>query len=122
MSQPIAHYTRLFTAADGETHFEDVEVQLNSSGMIGHLSEPVLVEELRFRENEAAYDWDFHNAPVRQFIVMLDGAVEVEASDGENRVFRGGDILLVEDTTGKGHRSRHVSNEPRRSIFITLRD
>jgi hypothetical protein len=118
----IASYTRLYTAPDGETHFEVVEVPLASSGMIGALSDPVRVDELLFRENEAGYDWDFHNAPARQFIIMLDGLVEVEASDGDRRVFSGGDVLLVEDTHGRGHRSRHVSPEPRRSIFVTLRD
>ena len=120
MTPRTAPYTRLYAEANGETHFDDVTVPLASSGMIGFLSDPTAVGQLIFRENEAGYDWDFHNAPARQFIVMLDGAVEVEVSDGEKRVFRGGDVLLVEDITGRGHRSRHVSPQPRRSIFITL--
>ncbi len=51
---------------------------------------------------------------------MLDGEIEIEVSDGERRGFRGGDVLLVEDTTGKGHRTRTVDGRPRRSVFVTL--
>jgi hypothetical protein len=53
---------------------------------------------------------------------MLDSEIEVEVTSGEKRRFRGGDILLVEDTTGTGHRSRSVDGKPRRSIFIPLPD
>lgn len=36
---------------------------------------------------------------------------EIETGDGEKRRFRGGDILLVEDVTGRGrHRTRRVNN------------
>jgi methyl coenzyme M reductase subunit C len=33
---------------------------------------------------------------------------------------RGGEILLLEDTAGKGHRTRNVEPRERRSIFIIL--
>ena len=59
-------------------------------------------------------------APQRQFIVLLDGAMEIEASDGERRTFRGGEVLLMEDTTGRGHRTRHLEAQERRSVFILL--
>jgi len=51
---------------------------------------------------------------------MLDGAVDVEISDGTIRRFSTGDVLLAEDTTGRGHISRAVDNQPRTSVFITL--
>ena len=44
--------------------------------------------------------------------------VEVEVTSGEKRRFVGGDVLLVEDTTGTGHRTRTVSQGPRRSLFL----
>jgi uncharacterized cupin superfamily protein len=34
--------------------------------------------------------------------VLLDGEIEIGTSTGEKRTFKGGDVLLVEDTTGKG--------------------
>jgi uncharacterized cupin superfamily protein len=37
---------------------------------------------------------------------VLEGEFEVSASDGETRRFGAGSVLLVEDTTGKGHMTR----------------
>jgi hypothetical protein len=99
-----------------------LEVALRPAGPIGSLSDRVSAKAVIFRENEPGYDYAWHVAPERQFIIMLDGNVEVEVSDGSRRTFRGGDVLLVEDTTGRGHRSRHVEPHPRHSIFIVLDD
>ncbi len=46
------------------------------------------------------YNYSWHNAPRRQFIVNLDGDVEVEVSGGQKRVIRRGEVFFVEDTTG----------------------
>ena len=46
--------------------------------------------------------------------------MEIEVGDGSKRILRGGDVLLAEDTTGKGHISRAVAGKPRKSMFITL--
>ena len=59
----------------------------------------------RFRGASSGWQGDWHPTPQRQFFVYLSGGAGVEASDGEIRHFRTGDVLFVEDTTGKGHRS-----------------
>jgi len=112
--------TRLYTGPDKESHFEDIEIELDYAGDIGQLSEKVKATGIIFRRTGPDYDYDWHNAPQRQYILMLDGAVDVEIGDGTVRRFSTGDILLVEDTTGRGHKSRAVNNEPRSSVFITL--
>ena len=112
--------TRIYSDANGESHFEDITIPLKSNGEIGFLSDEEPVKGIIFREVEASYDFDFHNAPQRQYIVLLDGGVKIETSLGDVRTFATGDILLVEDTTGKGHKTKNVENKPRRSIFITL--
>jgi hypothetical protein len=117
---PAFKITRVYSDADGESHFGQLEVPLRDAGEIGRLSEARPVGGIIFRENDADYDYDWHNAPQRQYIVMLDGEIEIEVSDGERRRFSGGDVLLVEDTSGKGHRTRTVNNRPRRSIFVTF--
>lgn len=114
--------TRVFATPDGESHFEDVEIPLRDAGEIGRLSDAVPVQTVIFRENDPDYNYDWHHAPRRQYIVLLDGHIEIETSDGEKRQFKGGDVLLVEDTFGKGHRTRTVDARPRRSIFITIPD
>ena len=112
--------TRVYTGDDGESHFEDVEVPLKDLGRIGRLSEPVGATGIVFRETEGDYDLEFHNAPRRQYVINLDGSVELEVGDGTKRLLGSGDILLAEDTTGRGHISRAVDGQRRRSIFVTL--
>lgn len=112
--------TRVYSDSNGESHFEDVEILLKDAGEIGRLSERFPASGIIFRENDADYDYDWHTAPARQYIIMLDGEIEIEVSSGEKRRFRGGDILLVEDVSGRGHKTRVTNNQPRRSIFVTL--
>ncbi len=112
--------TRLFTGSDGKSHFEDLDIHLEDSGDIGHLSDMVKAAGVIFRETQGDYNYNWHNAPQRQYIVMLDGEVDIETGDGTRRVFRTGDIILAEDITGQGHISRSVAGKPRKSLFITL--
>ena len=112
--------TRIFSDASGDSHFAELEIPLADTGEIGRLSAAQPATSIIFRENDASYDYDWHNAPQRQYVILLDGEIEIEVSTGEKRRFRGGDILLVEDTTGKGHRTKISNSQPRRSIFVTL--
>ena len=114
--------TRLYNGANGESRFEELEIPLEECGAIGRLSEPWPASGVIFRETDPDYDYDWHPAPQRQFIIMLEGELEIEAGSGETRHFSPGDILLVEDTTGRGHRSRTTDNSVRKTIFITLAD
>jgi hypothetical protein len=112
--------TRLYTGSDNESHFEDTNIELESAGDIGHLSERLNATGIIFRRTEPDYNYIWHNAPQRQYIIMLDGAVDVEIGDGTIRRFSTGDVLFVEDTTGRGHISRAVDNQPRTSVFVTV--
>ncbi|MCC5829087.1 MAG: hypothetical protein JJU36_06525 [Phycisphaeraceae bacterium] len=114
--------TRIHNDASGTSRFGEVEIELRDHGIIGLLSEPLPCQSVIFRRNEAGYAYDWHPAPRRQLIVMLDGSIEIETGDGEIRTFSAGDILLVEDTTGKGHRTRSLTGDARHSLFIPLRD
>ena len=112
--------TRLYSGDDGESHFEDVELKLDARGIAGRMSELEGATGILFRETDGSYDLDFHNAPRRQYIINLEGAVEIETGDGTKRVFGPGDIILAEDLTGRGHISRAVGGQARSSIFVTL--
>lgn len=111
---------RIYTGADNRSHFEDVQIPLKSAGKIGFLSELMQATGIVFRETGGDYNYDFHTAPRRQYVVNLEGEVEIEVGDGSKRILRSGDILLAEDTTGQGHISRAVAGKPRKSLFITL--
>lgn len=112
--------TRIYTDGNGDSRFEDAAYPLHPNGTIGALSEEVNVTGLYFRMVLPAYDYDFHNAPNRQFIILLDGEIEIETSTGEKRTFGAGEVLQLEDTDGKGHRTRNLQQIARRSIFVTF--
>jgi hypothetical protein len=111
--------TRVYADANGDSHFQDLTYPLTDAGPISFLSDKVSVHDVQFRKVPPAYN-DWHTAPNRQYVVLLDGAVEIETSLGQKRVFEAGHVLLMEDTTGKGHRSRNMLPIERRSLFITL--
>ena len=112
--------TRIRAGVDGATRFDEIEIPLTDAGAIGRLSDPFPADSVIFRETGAAYDYDWHPAPARQLVVLLDGEIEIEVGDGEIRRFAGGEVLLLEDTTGRGHRTRNVGSVPRRSLFVPL--
>lgn len=112
--------TRVYTDNQGDSRFEDQQISLEDTGEIGNLSELIPTKGVIFREVLPTYDFDFHNAPQRQYIVLLDGEIEIETSLGDKRQFKGGDILLMEDTEGKGHKTRNLQPIRRKSIFIPL--
>lgn len=114
--------TRVYATPDGRSHFSEETVDLTDAGQIGRLSQKRTVEGITFRETDPDYDYDWHHPPQRQFVVLLDGEIEIEVSGGEQRRFRAGDVLLLEDLTGDGHRTRSIGNTVRRSIFIALPD
>ena len=75
--------TRLYVDDQGETHFEDIEVPWKESTAIGKLTERQPATGIIFRQVQADYDLDWHNAPRKQYIINLDASVEITVSDGE---------------------------------------
>ncbi len=112
--------TRVYSDGKGETHFEDLHISIRDAGTIGKLSEKQAASGIIFREVEPTYDYDFHTAPQKQYVILLDGEIEIETSLGDKRTFVAGDVLLLEDTSGKGHKTRNLLPQKRRSIFITI--
>jgi len=78
--------TRIYSNEHGDSCFEDVEISILDAGEIGKLSAPWAARQVIFRETGPDYNYTFHNAPTRQFVIMLDGQVEIETSLGEKRL------------------------------------
>ncbi len=114
------HVHNLYVDAEGETHFRDIEVPWVHEGLGGKMSDRLPATGVIFRETGGDYNLDWHTAPRRQYIINLDAGVEITVSDGEARIIGAGEVLLVEDVTGKGHLSKAVSGQVRRSIFIPI--
>ena len=110
---------RIYTGDDNKSHFDEIEIEIapNLSGLV---SELIPATGVIFRETGGDYDYDFHNAPRRQYVVNLAGAVEITLGSGAKRVFGPGEVFLAEDTEGQGHSSRAVDGKVRDSLFIAL--
>jgi hypothetical protein len=111
---------RLYTGPDNESHFEDVEIEEKPTRQM-FASELVPAEGVMFRTALPAHNSTYHPVPRGQYVVTLAGEVEIETGDGTVRRFGPGDVMLAEDTTGRGHITRVVSKEPRRYLFIPLK-
>ena len=109
--------TSVYTGPDGESHFRELELPLDlTDGMAWHTA-PLKVGDVFFRATAGEQDMEWHKAPRRQFVIILGGELEIEVFSGDKRLLRPGDVLLAEDTTGRGHLSRSTN---RQAIIVPI--
>ena len=92
---------RIYSDEKGDSHFEEISVPLKENGMVGSLSDAIAAKEVIFREVEPTYDWDFHTAPQKQYIILLDGEIEIETSLHQKRKFSAGMSYWLKTRQGK---------------------
>jgi hypothetical protein len=118
-------YARVYAGPDGESHYEDVEVTFISRDYappappLG-ISSSCPATHSVFVHSPVGWYGDLHPTPVRQWWILLSGDAELQTSDGELRQFAPGAVVLLEDTTGKGHVSRILGDCEAFSVFIQL--
>jgi len=106
---------RIYADAGGETHMQEVEMRLLPKEIFKgnlplRLSETLPSKGASFRRVPVGmHEVSRHNPPRRKLVVWLTGEVEFETSDGDVRRLAAGSVVFAEDTTGKGHISRHPS-------------
>lgn len=110
----------LYVDEAGQSHFRDLEIALEVATPGGRQSKTLPATGIIFRAAPPDYALDWHPAPRRQYIINLDAGVELTASDGERRVIGAGEVILVEDTSGKGHLSKAVDGKLRHCIFVPV--
>ena len=104
----------------GESHWRDIEVEWAEERNFSKMSKRLPATGIIFRETSGNYDLDWHPAPRRQYIINLDGGVKITASDGVAREIGAGEVILVEDISGKGHLSQSIGGKLRHSIFVAI--
>ena len=112
--------TRLYTGTDDRSHFEDIEILFVSREDFGLFTLPEPAKSVFFREIPPGWRYSWHNVVCREYVVTIDGKAEIEVGSGEKRVFCRGDVLLAEDLTGQGHRTRVLGKKVWRQVFVTL--
>lgn len=113
-------YIKLYTGEDHKSYFIEIDAGFEKKHPLGNYSKKYVVKRMMFRDFEKGASFDWHTAPQPQYIVYLEGAVEVEASGGERRIFKPGDVLFATDLTGKGHITRTLTKG--RSIIVTTEE
>lgn len=123
----MASVLRIWAGEDGESHLEDVELAFKESDFLPSAPSMLLTPEEKassyfIARAPAGLELDWHTAPVKELAVYLTGQGEIEASDGTIRPLEPGTILLGEDTTGKGHKTRVTGTEEVLVVIVTLPD
>ena len=77
---------------------------------------------IQFRRTPPGSFLEWHRAPRRQYVITLEGQVEIGLGDGSKRIFNPGDVLLADDLTGRGHTTGVAGDKTRVSIAIPLVD
>ncbi|MGJ0208819.1 hypothetical protein SD208_09910 [Ochrobactrum sp. BD67] len=116
---------RIYASPDGESHFDEIDLPTTKRSVhpeavpfdvtASYPASRVRITHIPAGMREVAW----HKVPEPVLTVRLDGSVEYETSDGEIRHVSAGSFVLVTDTHGKGHLSRH-SPEAQTVIWISL--
>lgn len=115
--------TRLSTGQDQQTHFEDINVEFHTDARGVSQSDPVAVSAPYFSKASppgTPHSVAFHNAPRRQYVLVLAGVMEIEVGSGEKRQFRAGEMVLAEDLDGQGHMTRVLGDSDRLAMILPL--
>lgn len=116
---------RIYATPDGESHFDEVElptrkVSVHPDATPFDVTASYPASQVRITHIPAGMrEVSWHRVPASILTVRLNGSVEYETSDGQTRHVSAGSFVLVEDTHGKGHLSRH-SPDAQTVIWITL--
>jgi quercetin dioxygenase-like cupin family protein len=108
---------RMYTDANGKATWESIDLDAHPEWLEGFD-----VTKIRFGIRPQGELQDWHPAPQRQFVIILSGALEIGFEDSTKKVFRAGDARLVEDTTGKGHTTIAIGDEPCVTATVGLKD
>ena len=97
-------FVRIYSGDDGESHFEELELPEVEAETV-----PLKAgANMTFRRAVKGHSSNWHPGPRRQYVIIMRGHMDVGIGDGSTRRFGPGDIMLVEDLTGRGHDTQIV--------------
>jgi hypothetical protein len=129
MRECAVRYTRITNDGRGGSKFEEVEVPQATTPYATNLpplrvsaATPVTGGVVFVTTPPEVRDTQSHPPPRRQFVVILEGAFEVETTDGDKWTFTPGMVALVDDVDGQGHVTRIVSPAPATLMAVPIAD
>ena len=98
--------------SSGETHFSMEKVKWVHWFNSGRRTPETPVTSLQFYHLRKDLSLGLHPAPRKQFLLILQGTLQIETSTGEKREFSPGSVLLVTDIAGtRGHKSSVIGSK-----------
>ncbi len=108
----------LYTGPDGLAYVKDIEVSARPNGVVDLLP----VEEVEIHRTQPGFSIGWHVEKRHQYVITLSGRGEIDIADGKKIILTPGSILLVENTTGKGHKTSVLGNKPWVALWVPLKD
>lgn len=119
----------LYTDADGRARFRDEPIELSEGSAAAALSALAPSGGFQWRWSPAGFESGFHCTTHPQWLIVLQGRMEIGLQDGSCRVFGPGEGFLSADTlpagavfdpTVHGHRSRALDGQPLQTLFVRV--
>jgi hypothetical protein len=126
-NMPFLLLPELFTDTDGVAKFRDIRLNLSEGSPAARLSPLAQSTGHQFRMSPVGFRSSFHCTTTPQWLIVLQGAMEIGLQDGSSRVFKAGQCFYSNDTVPAGvafdaavhgHWSRQVGDEPLVTVFV----
>lgn len=117
----------LYTGSDGFARFKEEKIELNEGNEKSQLSLWFNAEGLQLRYSPVGFKSDFHCTGKPQWLIVLQGVMEIGLRDGSTRCFSAGEHFYSADTLPEGitfdsnihgHCSRLIGDVPLITAFI----
>ncbi len=117
----------LYTDADGRARWRDDPLALGEGTPAVSLSAVAPSGGTQWRRSPVGFKSDFHCTTTPQWLVVIQGRMEIGLQDGSTRVFGPGEYFYSDDTLPAGasfdpqwhgHCSRQVGDEPLVALFV----
>lgn len=118
-------YLRLYAGVDGENHVEEMQVEFDMEQYAPPapafgISAAHVAARFVFVNFPAGWTSGYHKTPRRQLFVVLSSRLAGEASDGTVMDLHLGDVVLMEDTTGRGHTATTMEGADVHAMMVHL--
>lgn len=120
LKSPQLAITRLYTGADGQSHFDQVPVTARAAGLASESSDPLKMADAFMVRGAPGFFQPWHNADKKRYIVVLSGEAEIRTTTGASARLVPGRLYLAEDLTGKGHTFRVIGDRDWVALFVNF--
>ena len=116
-------YLQIYSDPNGCSHFRALTIDLKTNDYAPpaiplNTSSLAPAKASIFLELPVGWYGDWHPTPVRQWLILMTGECEFAVGDGERCRRKAGDVVMLDDVTGKGHCTRVIGDVPVRIAAI----